>query len=240
MRGERGQVTIVGLGVLGAAIALAIVLIVIGRAYTRYAELQQAADIAATSLARSGSDHPLARARALAAANGADHVTVDVSTGTVTATATFGDPILGGRGHITIEARARIPAEAELTGPYAGAAAGTAYRGPLVAVDGAVSCPRVAVQYREMQRAAALSGIRLWAVSGWRSVEEQAALYARLGPRIAAAPGRSLHHAGTEFDLAVGTTSGGTYQWLAMNASQFGFVQRYSWEPWHWGNVRGC
>ena len=46
-----------------------------------------------------------------------------------------------------------------------------------------------------------------------------------------APPGRSLHRLGTE--LALGPPS--AHGWLARNASQFHFVQRYGWEPWHYG-----
>jgi LAS superfamily LD-carboxypeptidase LdcB len=77
-------------------------------------------------------------------------------------------------------------------------------------------------------------------VSGWRSVEEQAQLYAQLGPDIAAPPGQSLHHAATELDLSVGAAGSPTHRWLSSNAGHFHFIQRYSWEPWHWGNTRGC
>jgi len=34
--------------------------------------------------------------------------------------------------------------------------------------------------------------------------------------------------------------SGGVHAWLTRNAGPFGFVQRYSWEPWHWGFQPGC
>jgi soluble lytic murein transglycosylase-like protein len=32
----------------------------------------------------------------------------------------------------------------------------------------------------------------------------------------------------------------GAYAWLARNGTRFGFLQRYSWEPWHWGYLPGC
>ena len=35
-------------------------------------------------------------------------------------------------------------------------------------------------------------------------------------------------------------TGGGAGAWLARNAQAFGFVQRYSWEPWHYGYLAGC
>ena len=46
-----------------------------------------------------------------------------------------------------------------------------------------------------------------------------------------APPGHSLHRCATELDLGPESA----YGWLAANASGFGFVQRYSWEPWHYG-----
>jgi len=50
-----------------------------------------------------------------------------------------------------------------------------------------------------------------------------------------APPGRSLHRCGTELDLGPDSAWG----WLAATARRFGFVQRYSWEPWHYGFVAG-
>jgi LAS superfamily LD-carboxypeptidase LdcB len=44
-----------------------------------------------------------------------------------------------------------------------------------------------------------------------------------------APPGESLHRYATELDLG----PPGAYPWLAANAPRFGFLQRYSWEPWH-------
>ena len=50
-----------------------------------------------------------------------------------------------------------------------------------------------------------------------------------------APPGHSLHRCATELDLGPPSA----YGWLAANASRFGFLQRYSWEPWHYGYTRG-
>ena len=50
-----------------------------------------------------------------------------------------------------------------------------------------------------------------------------------------APPGRSLHRCATELDLGPPSA----YGWLAANARRFGFVQRYSWEPWHYGFAAG-
>ena len=49
-------------------------------------------------------------------------------------------------------------------------------------------------------------------------------------PKWVAPPGQSLHRLGTELDLG----PAGAYGWLARNAERFHFVQRYSWEPWHY------
>ncbi len=50
-----------------------------------------------------------------------------------------------------------------------------------------------------------------------------------------APPGRSLHRCATELDLGPPAA----YGWLAGNARRFGFLQRYSWEPWHYGFAAG-
>src|SRR4029450_8183904 len=47
--------------------------------------------------------------------------------------------------------------------------------------------------------------------------------------------GRSLHRCATELDLGPSSA----YGWLAANARRFGFVQRYSWEAWHYGFTAG-
>ena len=44
-------------------------------------------------------------------------------------------------------------------------------------------------------------------------------------------PGTSLHRYATELDLGPKAA----YGWLAAHAPAFHFIQRYSWEPWHWG-----
>ena len=46
-------------------------------------------------------------------------------------------------------------------------------------------------------------------------------------------PGTSLHRLGTELDLGPASRTAG---WRR-NARRFHFVQRYSWEPWHYGYV---
>ena len=120
--------------------------------------------------------------------------------------------------------------------PTAGAApamaTGGGYSGPLAYRDGEGMRPDVAAAFDRMEAAAARSGVDLLVVSGFRSDAEQAALFAaNPDPRWVAPPGRSLHRCATELDLGPETA----YAWLAANAGRFGFVKRYSWEPWHFG-----
>jgi hypothetical protein len=130
-------------------------------------------------------------------------------------------------------------AEAELTPPGGGLTgwATGAYTGPLAYRQGKPMRPDVALAFDRMAAAAAAAGVSLVINSGYRSDPEQAALYARHpDPRWVAPPGRSLHRLGTELDLG----PPGAYRWLAANARRFGFVQRYSWEPWHYGYTRNA
>jgi hypothetical protein len=74
--------------------------------------------------------------------------------------------------------------------------------------------------------------------SGFRTDAEQAVLFAaHPDPKWVARPGESRHREATELDIATG---GGAGEWLHRRAGRFGFVQRYSWEPWHFGYVAGC
>ena len=76
------------------------------------------------------------------------------------------------------------------------------------------------------------AGLSLVVNSGFRSDAEQAALFAaHPDPRWVAPPGHSLHRCATELDLGPPSA----YGWLAANAGRFGFIQRYSWEAWHFG-----
>ena len=94
--------------------------------------------------------------------------------------------------------------------------------------------PDVAAALDRMAAAAARDGIGLIVVSGFRTNAEQAVLFARHpDPKWVAPPGQSLHRLGTELDLGPPAA----YAWLAANAPRFHYVQRYSWEPWHWGFV---
>jgi hypothetical protein len=113
-----------------------------------------------------------------------------------------------------------------------GTAEGGGYSGPLVYRNGEGMRPDVAAAYDRVASAARRAGIALVVVSGFRSDAEQAELFERHpDPRWVAPPGRSLHRCATELDLGPSSA----YSWLATNAGRFGFVQRYSWEPWHYG-----
>lgn len=138
------------------------------------------------------------------------------------------------------EPGAAVTATAEAVPPAAtvfpgGAAGAGEYQGPLEHRDGKPMRPDVARAYDRMRTAAGASGLWLVVNSGYRSDAEQAVLFAQNpDPRWVAPPGRSLHRLGTELDLGPQAA----HPWLARNAKRFGFVQRYSWEPWHFGYVR--
>ena len=115
-------------------------------------------------------------------------------------------------------------------------ASGGGYGGPLVYRQGEGMRPDVAAAFDAMEKAAAAAGIDLVVNSGFRSDAEQATLFAaHPDPRWVAPPGHSLHRCATELDLGPEPA----YGWLAEHATEFGFVQRYSWEPWHYGFAAG-
>jgi hypothetical protein len=128
-------------------------------------------------------------------------------------------------------------AVAEAAAPAAGGAmsamaSGGGYGGPLVYRNGEGMRPDVAAAFDRMAVAAQSQGVGLVVVSGFRSDAEQAALFAaHPDPTWVAPPGHSLHRCATELDLGPESA----YGWLAANAGRFGFVQRYSWEAWHYG-----
>jgi Transglycosylase SLT domain/D-alanyl-D-alanine carboxypeptidase len=142
-----------------------------------------------------------------------------------------------GRGRIPTTASAVAEAVA-FAGDSATAppmASGGGYSGPLVYRQGEGMRPDVAAAFDRMAAAAARAGISLTINSAFRSDAEQAALFAaHPDPRWVAPPGHSLHRCATELDLGPESA----YGWLAANASHFGFVQRYSWEAWHYGYDR--
>ena len=95
-----------------------------------------------------------------------------------------------------------------------------------------------------VQQMIAASGGLLAPGSGYRTIQEQAKLYAdyKAGSHSqakAAAPGRSNHNHGLAMDL-VDTRTGGAVQagsaadrWLKANAARFGLHQAVKGEAWH-------
>jgi hypothetical protein len=144
-----------------------------------------------------------------------------------------------GQGRGRIEASAVAEAGAATggqAGPTAAVATGGGYSGPLAYRQGHGMRPDVAAAFDRMATVAAAAGLTLIVNSGFRSDAEQAALFAaHPDPRWVAPPGQSLHRCATELDLGPETA----YGWLAANASRFGFLQRYSWEAWHYGYDAG-
>lgn len=102
-------------------------------------------------------------------------------------------------------------------------------------IDGVPVALWSAAKFEAMRAAAAADGITLRLNSGFRSYAEQAILYARSflpGEPVAAKPGFSNHQNGKAFDIDVKKDS--TYQWLADNATRFGFRRTVASERWHW------
>jgi hypothetical protein len=262
-RDASGQATILVLGVAMALLLGALVLGAIAQGIGAHGNQQRAADLAALAAARAmheayeglfeppllgGHANPahldrgayiaLGRraAVATAAGNGAERVAVsfpDAATfAPVRVRVEVRDDLEIGRGR-RVPAGAR--AEAELAPPAQLASGGAGigeYQGPLAYRQGKPMRPDVAAAFDRMAAAASRDGIALVVVSGFRSNTEQAVLYARRpDPTWVAPPGRSLHRLGTELDLGPPAA----YAWLAAHAPRFHFVQRYSWEAWHWG-----
>jgi hypothetical protein len=263
LRDETGQATLLLLGAALALLVGALILGAIARGMGVQSEEQRAADLAALAGARamhdaySGLFEPAAlgpranpahveraayvergRRAAIATArrNGARDVAVsfpDADTfAPVRIRVDVRDPIAvsGSKERVAVGARA----EAELAPPadIAFATGAGEYRGPLAMRQGKPMRPDVAVAFDRMAAAARRDGISLIVVSGFRTNAEQAVLFARHpDPKWVAPPGKSLHRLGTELDLG----PAGAYGWLAANAKRFHFIQRYSWEPWHYG-----
>jgi soluble lytic murein transglycosylase-like protein len=114
-------------------------------------------------------------------------------------------------------------------------ATGDEYSGPFAIRQGKPMRPDVALGFDRMNAAATAAGHPLTVTSGYRSNAEQARLFAaHPDPKWVARPGTSLHRLGTELDLGPPSA----YGWLAANSRRFGFLKRYSWEPWHFGFTR--
>jgi len=264
---DRAQVTPLALGAAFLIVFSAVGLAALAGAVTGKARVQRATDLAALASARSmrddlprllapptlpnGLPNPahLPRVRYLGRARLAAVRTATVNGARVPGTAvSFPDaaatvPIrtvvrtragLAGRRSVVVEAEARLSVVSGITGiPVA---AGGGYRGPLAVRQGEGMRPDVALAFDRLVAAARRAGVTVTITSGYRSDAEQAALFrANPDPRWVAPPGKSLHRCGTELDLGPPSA----YGWLAANAPRFGFVKRYSWEPWHFGFTRG-
>jgi soluble lytic murein transglycosylase-like protein len=145
----------------------------------------------------------------------------------------------GRRRPVGVPVRARATAELTLDAAgfeRAAYASGGGYSGPLAYRTGKPMRPDVALAFDRLAAAARReAGLALFVSSGFRSDTEQAKLFAaHPDPKWVAPPGESLHRYATELDLGPAAA----YAWLAANATRFGFLQRYSWEPWHYGYTR--
>jgi transglycosylase-like protein with SLT domain/D-alanyl-D-alanine carboxypeptidase-like protein/putative Flp pilus-assembly TadE/G-like protein len=141
-----------------------------------------------------------------------------------------------GRGRVPVRARATAELSPGVGGGLLDHGSGGGYSGPLAYRQGEPMRPDVALAFDHMASAARTeAGLYLAVTSGFRSDAEQARLFAaHPDPRWVAPPGESLHRYATELDLGPPAA----YAWLAANAPRFGFAQRYSWEPWHFGYTR--
>ncbi len=268
MRGERGQASVLLVGLLLAVVVAAVVFGVIARGVGAQGAQQRAADLAALAGAQAmheayprlfepawldGRPNPqhlgVAAYRALATSaatttarrNGAERVDV-----------TFPDADSFAPVRIRVGTRVTVPvgerrvaadalAEAELAPPAAlpsaAAPTGDEYRGPFAHRQGKPMRPDVARAFDRLAAAARSAGHGIVIASAYRSNAEQAVLFAqRPDPKWVARPGTSLHRLGTELDLGPPSA----YGWLAANAGRFGFLKRYSWEPWHFGFTRAA
>jgi hypothetical protein len=265
-RSQAGQASVLVVGGLVAVALGALVLALVGRGGGREARAQRAADLGALAGARAMHDayerlfEPVyadrarpgprhlskaaylalgrAAAQRVARANDAHDARVtfpdDRSFAPVRIRVTVRDSFELRTGEARRSAPIEAHAEAELAPPDDLAATGGDYEGPLAERQGERMRPDVARAFDRLERAARSGGVALVITSGYRSDAEQAVLYARHpDPRWVAPPGRSLHRLGTELDLG----PPGAYAWLAAHAERFHFMQRYSWEPWHYGYV---
>ena len=263
MRDTRGQALLLLMAALLAVVVGALVIGSVARGLGTRADHGSAADLAALAGARAMRDAyshlfepPLVHGRpnpfhiereeylvvgeraaeATARRNGARDVHVSFPDADPVAPTRIrvavGDPVVvPGQGAVA----APVAAEAELSPPGADPAvvAGEGqYDGPLAYRQGKPMRPDVAAAFDRMAAAARDDGLDLIVVSGFRTDAEQAALFAaHPDPKWVAPPGKSLHRLATELDLGPPAA----YAWLAAHAERFHFVQRYAWEPWHYG-----
>jgi soluble lytic murein transglycosylase-like protein len=263
LRDASGQATVLLIGALAAIAVGVLVLGAVARGVAREAAAQRAADLGALAGAKAmhdaygrlfepaqleGRPNPrhLSRDRYLALAADAA-ARVARANGADAASVRFPDrgtfaPVrirVGVRERVEVvrnEARRRttvaVAAEAELAPAETRITEGGGYDGPLAYRQGKPMRPDVALAFDRLERAARAAGVALIVSSAYRSDAEQEVLFrAHPDPKWVAPPGTSLHRFATELDLGPPIA----YAWLTANARRFHFVQRYAWEPWHWG-----
>jgi hypothetical protein len=263
MRQARGQASILLVGGLAGLLVAGLVVGAAARAVGKEAAAQRAADLAAIAGAHAmhtsygrlfepatvrGEPNPrhlekadylaLGRAAAgeVARANGAPAAEIsfpDADTiAPVRIRVAIREQIHVRRGHAERAVAITAQAEAELGVAPLSLDAGGGYDGPLAFRQGKPMRPDVAAAFDRLDAAARADGVTLTIDSAYRSDAEQAVLWRRHpDPKWVAPPGTSLHRYATELDLGPKTA----YAWLAAHAPAFHFIQRYSWEPWHWG-----
>ncbi|MBI3184595.1 MAG: D-alanyl-D-alanine carboxypeptidase family protein [Myxococcales bacterium] len=94
-----------------------------------------------------------------------------------------------------------------------------------------------AAAFNRMHAAARAAGITLAPESGFRSMQEQEALWRahRSGRgNLAARPGFSNHQGGIAVDINVNGWRSAQSRWLNQHAQEFGFRRTVPSEPWHW------
>ncbi|BAY83650.1 peptidase M15B and M15C, D,D-carboxypeptidase VanY/endolysin [Calothrix parasitica NIES-267] len=117
-------------------------------------------------------------------------------------------------------------------------------------------------KFKQMVNDARKAGVRLAAISGFRTVEEQNKLFFNISRQrnqrpaerasVSAPPGHSEHHTGYAVDIGDGAVPATNlsekfentkaFKWLEANAAKYGFElsfpkdnpQGVSYEPWHW------
>jgi D-alanyl-D-alanine carboxypeptidase len=122
--------------------------------------------------------------------------------------------------------------------------------------------PATARSWRQMKSAAAVDGVELLLVSGFRSVSYQVELFRKKLAsghdiesilKVNAAPGYSEHHTGKAVDIATPGSrplteefeTSAAFRWLQVHAGRFGFSMPYgrdnplgiAYEPWHWSQL---
>jgi len=243
--GQSGQATVLMVAIVFGVLACSTV----GWGVARVAHLRQRqqsiADIAALSGARTmwsgGSQlNAEAAARQTAAANGVGSLTIlppQTADPPQSIRIRVNDPVRIGAGDLALSFGFHQSSAAAVSDWFGGGMSPGPgdYKGPFVWRQGKPMRPDVAIAFDRMQDAAQSAGVVLTINSAWRSSAEQATLFAaHPDPKWVAPPGHSLHRLGTELDLGPPDA----YGWLANHAGAFGFIQRYSWEAWHFGYTR--